>query len=234
MKIQKKQAASPAIASGWQQKCRRGMGRLLKLTAAVVLGALLLAIGINAYMLWKTQRYLLSNNQIAAEAEKGSFDYILVLGASVRGGEPSRILQERLDKGIELYRLLPGTALLMSGDSVDMYYKETVVMAAVAENAGVPTADIRQDPYGVSTYDSMWRLRRVYQGKKVLIVTQKYHLSRSIFLARALGMEAYGADAQKVRYTGQLYRDVREAAARVKDFVLAFWQPAAEYAGKDS
>ena len=107
-------------------------------------------------------------------------------------------------------------------------------MAAVAENAGVPTADIRQDPYGVSTYDSMWRLRRVYQGKKELIVTQKYHLSRSIFLARALGLEAYGADAQKVRYTGQLYRDVREAAARVKDFVLAFWQPVAEYAGKDS
>ena len=192
-------------------------------------------LAVNGYMLWRTQRYILSDARIAAEAEKGGFDYILVLGAGVRpGGEPSRILRERIDKSIELYRLLPGTPLLMSGDSVDIYYQETAVMAAAAEAAGVPVEDIRQDPYGVSTYDSMWRLRKVYHGKKVLIVTQKYHLSRSLFLARAFGMEAYGADAQKVRYYGQIYRDLREVAARVKDFFLAFWQPAAEYLDKGS
>ncbi len=236
MKARDKWSAGSAPSGASRgQKWKKGIQRLIKMAAAALFVALLLLVGVNAYMLWKTQRYILSKDQIAAEAEKGGFDYILVLGAGVRpGGEPSRMLRERIDKSVELYRLLSGTPLLMSGDSVDIYYRETVVMAAEAEKAGVPAEGIRQDAYGVSTYDSIWRLRKVYQGKKVLIVTQKYHLSRSLFLARALSMEAYGADAQKVRYYGQLYRDLREMAARLKDFFLAFWQPAAEYAAGDS
>ncbi len=192
----------------------------------------LLILGTNAYMIWSTNRYILNKNQVAAEAKKRGFDHIIILGAGVRpDGEPSRMLQERIDQGVEAYQILTNTPILMSGDSADIYYKETVVMAKAAENAGVPAKDILQDPYGISTYDSMWRLKELYQGKKVLIVTQGYHLSRSIFLARTFGMEAYGMDAQRVRFSGQIYRDLREVVARTKDFFLGFLYPDAEYTG---
>lgn len=216
------------------QGIKKAMGFLIRAIFLITLIAVFLILSINGYILLRINTHVLDEETLEVEAKKGAFDYIIVLGAGVRpNGEPSPMLKERIDKGMEAYWILGNTPLLMSGDSVDRYYKETVVMVEKAVEQGVPKADIIEDKYGISTYDSIWRLKNLFRGKKVLIVTQNYHLSRSIYLAQSFGMDAYGYDAQKVRYRGQFYRDLREIMARVKDFGLGFLKPAARYTQKD-
>jgi vancomycin permeability regulator SanA len=107
--------------------------------------------------------------------------------------------------------------LLMSGDRTDEYYDEVRVMTAYAVDAGVPEGSVVQDPEGYSTYESMYRAAKVYGVRKMVIVTQRYHLYRALYIARELGIEAYGVAAEDIRYSGQTKRDVREILARCKD-----------------
>ena len=88
------------------------------------------------------------------------------------------------------------------------------------------------DHAGFSTYESMYRAKEVFCARRVVIVTQKYHLYRAIYVARALGLEAYGVAAAGDDYGGQLYRDIREVLARNKDFFTSIFKPQPEYLGK--
>ena len=78
------------------------------------------------------------------------------------------------------------------------------------------------DHAGFSTYESLYRARDIFQVKKVIIVTQRYHLLRALFIARELGLEAYGVAADKHDYGSVMATyEVREMAARNKDFWMA-------------
>ena len=83
-----------------------------------------------------------------------------------------------------------------------------------------------------STYDSVYRAKEVFQAQKVLIVSQKYHLPRALYLARRMGLEAYGIPADTKRYKGQALRDFREILARDKDFITGILKPSPKYMGK--
>ena len=93
-------------------------------------------------------------------------------------------------------------------------------MKSEAQKLGVPVERIEIDPTGFSTYDSIANLLEQYKGKRVLIVTQKYHLYRALYIVEKLGIDAYGISANLRTYTKQLQFDVREILARVKD---VFW-----------
>jgi vancomycin permeability regulator SanA len=73
----------------------------------------------------------------------------------------------------------------------------------------------------------------VFCAQKVVIVTQKYHLYRAVYIARALGLEAYGVAAAGDDYGGQFFRDIREVLARNKDFFTAIFQPKPTYTGEE-
>ena len=107
----------------------------------------------------------------------------------------------------------------MSGDRSEGY-DEVGAMQREAERLGVPEDKILIDPKGYSTYESIFNLLQQYKGKKVLIVTQKYHLYRALYIAEKLGVEAYGVSANLRSYTKQFKYDMREILARVKD---VFW-----------
>jgi vancomycin permeability regulator SanA len=93
-------------------------------------------------------------------------------------------------------------------------------MKLYAVENGVPEQDILEDPEGYSTYETMARARDVYGLKHIVAVTQTYHLYRALYIANDLGMEVGGASADLEVYAGQLYRELREILARVKDFGL--------------
>ena len=85
----------------------------------------------------------------------------------------------------------------------------------------IDESNIIKDNYGISTYDSIYRIKDIVKDKKIIIVTQKYHLYRSIFISSELGIDSIGISAREYKYFGQLGRDIREILARVKDFFLA-------------
>lgn len=198
---------------------------LLALTAVVAVGAL----GINAYVVLSTR------NQIFAPEELAGYDAdcILVLGCLVRDdGTPSDMLRDRLQRGVELYEIGTAPKLLMSGDHGQEAYDEVNTMKQFALDAGIASEDVFMDHAGFSTYESLYRAKEVFGVTKVVIVTQKYHLYRALYIANQLGLEAVGVAADYRSYAGQTYRDAREILARNKDFFTGIFQPEPTYLGE--
>ncbi len=166
------------------------------------------------------------------EAAELGADCILVLGAGLKAdGTPNFMLQDRLDKGIELYKAGAAPKLLLSGDNGQVEYDEVNAMKKYALDAGVPAEDVFLDHAGFSTYESMYRARDIFLVKKAIIVTQKYHQYRSLYIAKGLGIEGYGIIAEPRTYGGQLKRDIREILARDKDFFMVILKPEPTYLG---
>ncbi len=200
----------------------------------IVLGILLfgliaiaLVFVINGIVVLRAKKYVVTDETVSKD-----YDCILILGCGVRGDSPSLMLSDRLNKGIELYKKGVSKKILMSGDHGKEHYDEVNVMKQVAVDNGVASEDVFMDHAGFSTYESMYRAKEVFEAKKILIVTQDYHLYRAIYSARALGLEAEGMAAQTVRYAGQTYRDVREVLSRNKDFFYALCKPKPTYLGE--
>lgn len=165
-------------------------------------------------------------------AKMEDVDCILVLGCYVhKDGNPSDMLHDRLRRGVELYDLGAAPKLLMSGDHGRTDYDEVAAMKQFAINAGIPSEHIFMDHAGFSTYESLYRAKEIFQAKKILIVTQEYHLYRAIYIANQLGLEAYGVSADYRSYSGQTSRDIREFLARVKDFGTGIFKPEPTYLG---
>lgn len=185
----------------------------------------------NAYMYEFSSRYFLT----VKEASQENFDCVLVLGAGVWGENPSHMLEERLNKGIEVYNTGCVDRILMSGDHGRTEYDEVNVMKDFAVEKGAVAEEVFMDHAGFSTYESMYRARDVFQVKKVVIVTQKYHLYRAVYNARKLGLDAYGvaADGQyNYSLPVRTYNNSREALARCKDIIWCVFKPEPTYLGE--
>lgn len=182
---------------------------------------------INFYVVKSSEKYILDMDN----AGEG-YDCVLVLGCGVWGDRPSHMLEDRLLVGIELCKNGASNKLLMSGDHGREEYDEVNVMKKFATDRGLASEDVFMDHAGFSTYESMYRARDIFKAKKVLIVTQEYHLYRAIFIARKLGLDAYGVTSDLRDYGGQIFRDIREILARNKDLVYTILQPEPTYLGE--
>lgn len=186
--------------------------------------------GMNAYV-----KNIGSGGIITAEeaTKLEGVDCILVLGCQVReDGSPSHMLKDRLMQGIELYNLGVAPKLLMSGDHGRETYNEVATMKQYAITEGIDSEDIFMDHAGFSTYESIYRAKEIFGAEKIIIVTQKYHIYRALYIAEKLGVEAYGVSADYRTYAGQSMRDVREILARCKDFVTTIFKPEPTYLGE--
>jgi vancomycin permeability regulator SanA len=169
----------------------------------------------------------------ADEAAALDADCILVLGAGVLpNGEPTLMLRDRILQGIELYKLGASDRLLMSGDHSRADYDEVGTMKRLAVDAGVPSHHIFMDHAGFSTYESLYRARDVFCAEKIIVVTQEYHLYRALYVAKRLGLEAYGVASDPREYDGQGWRDAREVLARAKDLVQCVFLPKPTFLGE--
>lgn len=205
---------------------------LLKLICMMLSVALWIGIAvavINGIVIGTTSSRILSPE---AAAQLTEIDCILVLGCGVKpDGQPSHMLEDRLKRSVALYEAGAAPKLLMSGDHGQINYDEVTVMKRYAVDAGVPQNDVFMDHAGFSTYESIYRAKEIFQAKRIIIVTQKYHLYRALYIARQFGLEAYGVDADYRTYSGQMARDVREVLARVKDLAICLFKPEPTYLG---
>ena len=204
----------------------------MKLLIAFLITGLLgvgYVFGVNAYVVRSTAGQILSPEDAEILMD---VDCILVLGCGVyTDGQPSAMLSDRLKRSVALYDTGAAPKLLMSGDHGQSGYDEVNVMKQYAIDANVPSSDIFMDHAGFSTYESLYRARDVFQAEKIIIVTQRYHLHRALYIANALGLEAYGVEADYRAYAGQTYRDLREILARNKDFLTSITKPKPTFLG---
>lgn len=160
-------------------------------------------------------------------------DCIIVLGCLVKSdGAPSDMLSDRLQRGIDLYKLGASPKIIMSGDHGRTNYDEVNTMKQIAIDSGIPSCDIFMDHAGFSTYETIYRAKEIFKADKIIIVSQNYHLYRALYIAEQLGIEAHGVDADYRSYSGQFNREVREILARNKDFIYTIFKPEPTYLGE--
>ena len=201
------------------------MKKIFKYILIVLIVIILVPVIINFYVILSTKNRIISGDSELLT----DIDYIVVLGAGIRRGKPSPMLEDRLKTGILLYNNDISNKILITGDHMNDDYDEVTVMKNYLLEHGIPEEDIITDNYGISTYDSIYRVKNVYKSNKVVIVSQRYHLYRALFLSDNLDLESYGVEANLRYYYGQWYREIREILARNKDFIKGIIKPKAVY-----
>lgn len=207
-------------------------GKINKMIKIMIIGIIILIIAIfslNIYVVNNTKNEIVKEEDVS---NIDGIDCILILGAGIWGDKPSPMLEDRLKEGIALYKQGITKKIIMSGDHSRKDYDEVRIMKEYAENAGVPSEDIFMDHAGFSSYDSVYRAKEIFGVRKMIIVTQKYHLYRSLYIAKKLGIGAYGIESNLRTYPGQVFREIREILARDKDYFKCIMKPEASIMGE--
>jgi len=204
------------------------MRKLIMYGIIVIITIVIIVLGVNLYVRLSTEKQILKENDYS---ELSNIDCIIILGAGIWGDKPSPMLEDRLLEGIKLYQNSVSGKIIMSGDHGRKEYDEVNIMKNYAIEKGVTSEDVFMDHAGFSTYESIYRAKEIFEAKKVVIVTQKYHLYRALYIANQLGLEAYGVGADPRQYVGATYREIREIVARDKDFIKCIFKPEPTYLG---
>ncbi|MBQ9298809.1 MAG: YdcF family protein [Clostridia bacterium] len=205
------------------------MNNILKYIFIAILIIIIIAIAINYFVIFSAKKRIVSK-ETTKQIE--DLDCILILGAGVRGDQPSPMLEDRLLEGIDLYNQGVANKILVSGDHGTKGYDEVNVMKKFVIEHGVPSEDIFMDHAGFSTYDSIYRAKEIFKVEKMIVVTQEYHLYRALYVAKVIGIDAYGVASNPREYVGQPIRDIREFLARNKEFLKCIVKPKPKYLGE--
>lgn len=181
------------------------------LSFAVVCTLLIIAVVLIIPLVF---RYSVQQFMFTSLSDVPQTEVAMVLGASVIHGEPSPVLAERADVAIALYKQKKVSKILVTGDNGALSHDEVTPVRKYLLDAGIPAQDIFLDHAGFDTYSSMYRARDVFRVHSMAIATQDFHLPRSLFIARSLGINAYGVRAQGSENTA--YEYLREIPASFK------------------
>ena len=162
----------------------------------IVRGAVILLIFIfiaNLTIYLATQPYIHESAEDIPPAQT-----VLIPGAAVLGdGSLSPIFQDRVNMAIELYKAKKVSKILVSGDNSTVSHNEVNPVRDYLLERNIPDGDIFLDHAGFDTYSTMYRARDIFRVSSVIISTQSFHLPRAVFIARALGIKAYGISADR-------------------------------------
>lgn len=206
--------------------------RLKKIVLFLVSVAMLL---IACVILLNTHIHHSSEKYISKSIKSLPFSYtVLVLGAHVQeNGQLSFILKDRVDRALELYKSHKICRFLLSGDHGRKNYDEVNNMKKYLINKGVSTKDIFLDHAGFDTYSSLVRAKEVFDVKSVIIVSQQFHLPRAVYIARKIGLNAYGCPTANDFYERNLYYKFRESLADVKAYFSLLFHLNPRFLGKE-
>ena len=205
------------------------MKKIIKIIIIIAITIVVASFFINIYMIESTKDMIIN---VDDKRNIKDVDAIVVLGCKAYDDYPSLMLQYRLNKGIEVYNEL-NSKLLLTGDHGKKDYDEVNVMKKYVLSSGIDENDIFLDHAGFNTYDSLYRVKEVFNAKKIVIITQKYHLYRALYIAHALNLEAYGIIADDIPYKSiMLKNEIREVLSRDKNFFKVIFKPKSKYLGE--
>lgn len=200
--------------------------RIMLIIGILAVVGIIIVLGINLFVKNSVKDKIVDENSLDK-----NYDAILVLGAGLRNGKPSPVLKDRLDMAYKLYEDGYSKKIIVSGDHGKKYYDEVNVMKNYLLDKGVDSNNIFMDHAGFSTYDSVYRAKEIFLANKIIIVTQQFHLYRSLYIAKQLKLDAVGVSATLRDYSGSVKFEIREILARDKDFVKSIFKPEPKYLG---
>jgi SanA protein len=148
-------------------------------------------------------------------AKVPAVDVALVLGTAPIGpeGGPNRYFIYRLDAAAALWKAGKVKYFVVSGSG-----EEPAAMRAGLIDRGVPAEAIYRDPAGHRTWDSVLRARDIYGQKRIVVVSQRFHLDRALFLARRTGIEAWGLEARDVDTPYSIFTELRRYPSALRAY----------------
>lgn len=196
------------------------IGAVLRNLVKILLG--LLALSGLVLLLPRLITELYSLPRIKSAQNVAKAQAAIVFGAGLwRDGSPTPVLRDRVQTATELYFAGKVDKLIMSGTMVG-YYNEPRAMRNFAMELGVPNEAIYQDLAGLRTYDTCYRAKKLFGVEKAIVVTQRFHLPRALYVCNALGVESQGvaADLRAYRQRSQAWWNLRELPATL----VALWE----------
>lgn len=194
--------------------------RILKFLWRVILFAG--AVGLLGLLLPRLITTLYAWNKIYTADSAPSERVAIIFGAGLRyDGTPTAVLRDRVETGAALYFSGKVEKLLMSGDNRVVEYNEPESMRQYAISLGVPNEAIVLDYAGRRTYDTCYRAKAIFGVQNTILVTQKFHLARALFLCNSLGVKAVGVEANNLTYrkSSLLIWNIREQLATFTAFM---------------
>lgn len=153
-----------------------------------------------------------SPNQIEVQARVG-----VVLGTSKYALKSENLFyRNRIQKAYELYKTGRIKFIVVSGDNGTVFYDEPTQMKKDLIELGVPSDKIFCDYAGFSTIDSILRMKLVFNLKEFVVISQKFHADRAIYLGKRNGLNIIAGYAKDVPEWYAPYNKYREKLARVK------------------
>ena len=177
------------------------MRKALKIVIGSILVILILAVIPYIYINSLNSGYVSDSVSLMPQADAG-----MILGAGIlNNGELSPILRDRAIAAIYLFKADKVKKIIVSGNHSDTSVDEVDPVVDYLVKNDVPKEDILADNLGLDTYSSMYRAKNVYGIKSLIIVTQYFHLKRSLYIARSLGLDAHGLSADNGTYISKNY-----------------------------
>lgn len=183
------------------------------------------SLGVLGLLLPRLITTLHATNKILSAGDAPSERVAIIFGAGLRrDGSPTAVLRDRVETAASLYFSGRVEKLLMSGDNSEEYYNEPGAMRSYALSLGVPQEAIVLDYAGRRTYDTCYRAKAVFGVESAILVTQRFHLPRALFLCSVLGVKAVGVEANNLNYrrSSLFFWNLREQFATFTAFMDVF------------
>jgi SanA protein len=182
-------------------------------------------LGITSVVLFSLPRIislLIANPKIYDMESLPPKKIAIIFGAGItKDGRPTAVLKDRVMAGVELYQAGKIQYFLMSGDNRFENYNEPLAMKLYAMELGIPEEIIFMDFAGRRTYDTCYRAKFIFGINEAVLITQRFHLPRAIFLAQSFDMDVVGypSDIRTYRKSTKLFWHIREMPAVFTAFV---------------
>lgn len=193
--------------------------RRIALIVAAALSVLLAGVFFIHYRLHRHDHLIIQLAEVNTSAWKTP-RIALVFGAGVYSdGTPSPMLEDRVRAAAELYQAGKVDRILVSGDNRFANYNEPKAMREYLISHAVAPQDVIADYAGRSTYETCLRAKEIFGVRQALLITQRFHLSRALYLARSFDLDVQGVVADRQDYGSHLeFQQWREVAAEMKAF----------------
>lgn len=157
---------------------------------------------------------------------------VLGTGKTLASGRPNLYFSYRIDAAAELYNAGKVQYFIVSGDNSQKNYNEPEDMKLALIEKGIPESHIFEDFAGFRTLDSVVRAKEIFGQSSFIIISQRFHNERAVFLAQKNGIKAYGYNAKDVNAYAGFKTNLREKFARAKVFVDLLTEKEPKFGGE--
>lgn len=202
-----------------------------------ILNTGLILIVVSALFVWWSNTTIESDTETfnsfnINDIPKEKVGLVLGAGKTLANGQPNLYFNYRIDAAAELYKAGKVQYFIVSGDNSKKNYNEPEDMKLALMEKGVPENHIFEDFAGFRTLDSVVRAKEIFGQKELVIISQKFHNQRAVFLAQQNGMTAYGYNAKDVNKTMGFKTNLREKFARAKVYWDMFFGVEPKFGGE--